>query len=115
MEKSRQHAHFSVTLKLLFKPVILSFVYCKILFFVWTRYFTLRLRENLIPCFNRPEVAPPPGFPRGLIQTPLPVALEDFLEIREVVLLIAATRLMITRVLCVQCACVTLPLTWVNL
>ena len=38
MEKSRQYAHFSVTLRLLFKPVILSFLCCKILFFVWTRY-----------------------------------------------------------------------------
>ena len=34
MEKSRQYAHFSVTLRLLFKPVILSFVYC-IIFFFW--------------------------------------------------------------------------------
>ena len=42
MEKSRQYAHFIVTLRLLFKPEILSFVYCKILFFVWTRYFSIK-------------------------------------------------------------------------
>ena len=30
---------FSVTLRLLFKPVIPNFLYCKILFFVWTRYY----------------------------------------------------------------------------
>ena len=28
MEKSRQYAHFSVTLKLLFKPVILCIIFC---------------------------------------------------------------------------------------
>ena len=36
MEKSRQYAHFSVTLRLLFKPVILSFVYCIISFWLDT-------------------------------------------------------------------------------
>ena len=35
--------------------------------------------------------------------------IEDCLETQELVLLIAETCLMITHVLCVHCACVTLP------
>ena len=40
-----QYAHFSVTLRLLFKLVIQSFVYCKILLFFLFRHAAARANE----------------------------------------------------------------------
>ena len=78
MEKSRQYAHFSVTLRLLFKRVILSFVYCKILFFVWTRYMYVLLPVELL-AFVGTEGSDRPGFMRKTCFSPF----NPYLQLRQ--------------------------------